>query len=522
MINDISRRQFLKGAAAGAVGIAVAGLAGCAQTGDPVVTSAPTSAEAPLNVSQTLECDVVIVGAGISGLAAAVQSGEDGLNAIVLEAGNAVGGNGNGVEGIFGYNTSAQKAQGMEELDPGAIVRHELETGQHLPDGVIWADLMRASTGNYDWLVEQGVTFSGRIDAYGGLYPTMHWFEGEMAAVGYVPAMEKKAQSYGVNIMLETTCKNLIFDEAKVTGVYAHDADGNYIQINAKAVVLATGGFGYNDELLERWGYNMECVQKIGNPRNNGDGIRIAIEVGAQDCTADACFLSAPNIDGLFGKGQASGKLCFGGPFLWVNKDGNRFVNEDLAGSNIMSCFLPGIAQKYTYCVADSAIIEAALSGEKNVTSSGGADAETELNDVLVKCPSNNIYKADSLSELAGKFDIDADALQATVDRYNELCQGGKDLDFGKVADAMVPITTAPYYMYRLDPAVLVAIGGLGTNRNMQVIDDASKPIQSLYAIGVDGVRLYRKVYPINIAATCCGHNVNSGRTAIRHIKANI
>ncbi len=76
--------------------------------------------------------------------------------------------------------------------------------------------------------------------------------------------------------------------------------------------------------------------------------------------------------------------------------------------------------------------------------------------------------------------------------------------------------------MWRLDPSVMVAIGGLGTNRNMQVLNEDGAPIDGLYAIGTDGVRLYRKVYPIQIAATCCGNNVNSGRIAINTITANL
>lgn len=84
------------------------------------------------------------------------------------------------------------------------------------------------------------------------------------------------------------------------------------------------------------------------------------------------------------------------------------------------------------------------------------------------------------------------------------------------------PRLVVSHYMWRLDHSVMVAIGGLGTNRNMQVLSAEGTPIDGLYAIGTDGVRLYRKVYPIQIGATCCGNNVNSGRTAIRHIVENV
>ena len=518
----LDRRTFVAG------GAALAGAAACASrvalakgsaTAD--ASAAHASAAADVQADKTLEADVVIVGAGISGLAAAVQAGELGLATVVLEAGEDVGGNGTGVEGIFGCNTSAQKEQGIE-LDPGAIVRHELETSQMLPDGVLWTDLVNASAENYDWLCEQGVEFSGVVNDYGGLYPTMHWFGGNMAGVGYVPPMKEKALSYGVQILTSTSGKSLVTDGGRVCGVVAEGADGTTLQVKARGVILATGGFGYNDEYLERWGFNMEHLQKIGNPLNNADGINMALAVGAQDCIDDACFLAAPNVDGLFGKGDASGKLCFGGPFLWVNGDGERFVNEDLTGSNVMIGCMPFIAQREVFCLADADIIDAAVNGERNVTSTGAADAADELAEVLESCPSNNIYQADTLEELAGKFGMDADTLQATVDTYNAMCDAGHDDSFGKDPSALKPIRTAPFTMYRLDPAVMVAIGGLGTNRNMQVLDKAGKPIDGLYAIGTDGVRLYRKVYPINIGATCCGNNVNSGRVAVRHIAAGL
>lgn len=513
---SVSRRTFVAGAAlsASATVLAAAGAAHAEQAAG----SGDESMPAP---DETIEADVVIVGAGISGLSAAVQAGELGLATVLLEAGEEVGGNGMGVEGIFGCNTAAQKEQGIE-LDAGAIVRHELESGQYLPDGVAWTDLVGSSAANYDWLVEQGVEFSGVVNDYGGLYPTMHWFGGNMAGVGYVPPMKEKALSYGVQILTATPGKCLVTRDGAVCGVVAERADGTLVQVNAPGVVLATGGFGYNDEFLARAGFNMEHLEKIGNPLNNADGITMALAVGAQDCTDDACFLAAPNIDGLFGKGDASGKLCFGGPFLWVNRDGNRFVNEDLTAGNVMIGCMPFITQQEVYCVADAAIIDAAVNGERNVTSVGEANAAQELADVLETCPSNNIYQADSIEELAGLFGIDPDVLAATVEAYNAMCDAGCDTAFGKDPAAMLPIRTAPFTMYRLDPAVMVAIGGLGTDRHMRVLNEDGAPIEGLYAIGTDGVRLYRKIYPINIGATCCGNNVNSGRVAVRHIAENL
>ena len=522
---SLDRRSFLKGSVVAGFGVAAAGMmtaCGSNATSDTPTDKAAVDTGIPESLAETVDCDVVILGGGIAGLAAAVQAGENGLDAILLEAAGDVGGNGTGVEGIFGCNTSAQQEQGIAKLHPGEIIRHELETSLHLSDGVAWYDLVSASAENYDWLVANGVTFNGVINDYGGLFDTMHWFEGGMEGVGYVPAMKDKALSYGVDIRVNAPARSLIYTDNKVTGVYAKNKDGDDIQVNAKAVVLATGGFGYNDDLLGRWGFNMERLIKCGNPMNNGDGINMGLAVGAKDCVADACFLLAPGIAGLGAKSQASSKLCFGGPFMWVNKDGNRFVNEDLGGENMMMTYIPSLEQGETFCLADSAILNAALDGEANATASGDVDARTEFEEVLATNPADNVYQADTLEELAGKFGIDPVGLADAVKRYNASCDQGEDEEFAKTSEMMVPITEPPYYMWRLDPSVMVAIGGLGTNRNMQVLNEDDAPIDGLYAIGTDGVRLYRKVYPIQIAATCCGNNVNSGRIAINNITANL
>lgn len=248
----------------------------------------------------------------------------------------------------------------------------------------------------------------------------------------------------------------------------------------------------------------------------------MALAIGAQDCVDDACYLMAPGIAGLGVKSQASGKLCFGGPFMWVNKDGKRFVNEDIAGENMMLTYIPSLEQGETFCLADSAILNAALDAEANATASGDVDARTDFEQALASCPDGNIYQADTLEELAGKFGIDAAGLAEAVKRYNASCEQGEDAEFAKTSALMVPILEPPYYMWRLDPSVMVAIGGLGTNHHMQVVNEEGAPIEGLYAIGTDGVRLYRKVYPIQIGATCCANNVNSGRIAINHITANL
>ena len=513
-MKNISRRDFLKGAAAGAAGFAACSLFGATAFADDGPEKEAGGLFVPEKVDEVFDCDVVIVGGGISGLAAAVQAGESGLKAIVLEKGAAPGGAGIGVEGIFACGTEDQKAQGIE-MDSSTVIRHELKTSQYFANGVLWTDLVNASAENYEWLKENGVQFSGVIDNYGnGIVPSFHWFEGGVAAVGYVPPMTEKAESLGVEFITEASGRSLIFDGTTVSGVYAERKDGGFIQVNAKAVILSTGGFSYNDKLLEQWGWNMDYLTKIGLPNSDGSGIEMGLSVGGQDCVADACSLVAGGVNGIPNMGaDATGqKLGYGGPFLWVNGDGERFCPEDISSENTMASYLPAIVQRVCYSVADSQIIKGLLTEDEMKTFASTVE----------KCPDDNIYEADTLEELAEKFGLDPAALTASVERYNEMCNKGMDTDFAKDPSMLLPIRETPFYMFRLDPAVLVMIGGLGTSRDFEVLKGDGTTIPGLYAIGVDGVRLYRHSYPIDVPGSCCANNVNSGRRAIRHIAANL
>ena len=129
------------------------------------------------------------------------------------------------------------------------------------------------------------------------------------------------------------------------------------------------------------------------------------------------------------------------------------------------------------------------------------------------------MHRADTIAELADAFQLDADALAATVDRYNELAAAGTDTDFGKPADLMVPIEAAPFYMAKLTYSYFFSVGGITTDKDRRVLDGDRNPIEGLYAIGNDGNMLYRNVYTINMPGTAFGNQVNSGREAANAVQ---
>ena len=477
----------------------------------------------PENVVETLDTDIVVMGAGISGLACAVQAGQDGSRVILLEKSAELGGNGMGTEGIFAVNSKRQQELGIH-IDPVDIVAKELEESQYRVDGSLWIDMIEKSAENIAWLEDCGVGFNGTVDNYsaGGLYETMHWWEGEAGAVGYIPPMKAAAEAAGVEIRTNTAGTQLIMEGGTVSGLYAENGDGDAMRINARAVVLASGGIGGNKELLVEQGWEQRQVDEMifqCVPTVEGDGYAMAMAVGAKD------FLSN-SADQVFNAVKAFGTdttppynsplnggfgLTSMGPTLWVNQDADRFTPEDLGYINMAAQATACKANRETYALFDQALLDSCTQDP--------ADAELAAQ-AFEQENGDSIFKADDLDELAGHFGLDADELHATIERYNELCRGGADLDFGKRAEFMQPLEHGPFYIAKVVPLLVVVDGGIMTNKRAEVLDTELNPIPGLYAVGLDGAMLWRNVYTQNMPGTQMGNNVNSGRNAARSATA--
>ena len=522
--SGISRRAFLTGACATGAAAMVGGLTACAtppqDTGQGDAGGAGTGTngdavpgnKAPGKVDKTYDTDLLIVGAGGSGLACAVQAALNGTNFILVDKNNQVGGNASFVEGMFAVNSTMQREQGID-IQPAEVVEAELTRGQHRQNGDLWLDLVDKSADNIAWCIEQGVMYSGTVDDYyGGLFPTFHWFKDNKASVGYVEPMKARIDELGVQLHLKTTVNGLIVKDGTVTGAYA-DGDEGVLQYNAKAVVLATGGFGGNEEVIAEQGWNTDGMHIVGSPNAAGDGYRLAMDNGARNFMADSAqsilyaIEALPPIDfhdaaenpinGYFG-------IAAGGPVLWVNEACQRYTRENLTDDNLVLQCIPGKGNKANYAVFDQAIFDRFFGKDD--------DAKKTFDDGLKSNGGGSLYAGDSIDALASSFNLDADALKATIDHYNELCRDGVDSDFGKSADLMVPIETAPFYLAKLSYSYFFSVGGITTDKQRRVLDGDRNPIDGLYAIGNDGNMLYRNVYTINMPGTAFGNQVNSGR----------
>jgi fumarate reductase flavoprotein subunit len=463
----------------------------------------------PLFGEEKMSADIVVVGSGASGICATVQAAELGAKVILLEKNTFLGGNGLGTEGMFAVGSDMQKQAGIQ-IDFRQIIATEQEFFNYRVNALFWKDMVEASGDNLSWLIKNGVQFSGVVDDYYGLgkVKTFHWFKDGKGS-NFINPMVERAKALGVTILTGTPATDLVMEKGKVVGVKAKKADGSTLAIRAKAVILATGGYVNNKAMMLDRGYDLTNTMYQGVPGHDGDGLRMAITAGGVDVSRQRCFLRDPGSYGINFFGSMTQAIHRGGPFLWVNQDAERYVNENCGA------FTPGnnsnavTTQAKSFVIFDHALLQTLAGKVKNL--------ENDVEDAVAKCPAKNIYKADSIEELATKAGLNPATLVATMNRYNALCDKGVDDDFNKPTDKMVALKTPPYYIFRQDLSFWTSIGGIHTNRKMEVITKTNTPIPGLYAVGTDGCELYRETYTMNVPASCNGYNVNSGRTAAKN-----
>lgn len=492
-MNKITRRHFLSGAATGALGIAAMGILGAASAEEDAGLDYASL------VQETLEADIVVVGAGNSGLAAALQAGQLGNRVVVLETNAMVGAN---TEGLFAVGSHYQQAQGID-ITMREIIAKEQVFFNYRVNALYWKDMIENSADNLAWLEENGVLFSGQVDNYYSLgrIPVFHWFV-DGAGSNLTHPMEAKAQELGVEFRFETRGRELIMEDGAVSGIYAELSDGGILEIRAKSVILATGGFINNLEMMAQNGIQESDVRGFIQGRR-GDGIQMACRVGSEDRTNKTCYLREASFIGKGWLGALPDWVIYSGKAIWVNEDGERFTNE--------LC-----SRETSGCVTNAHYTQKAVFGLFGQSALDTADetVKAAVEDALAS-GSGLFCKADTLEEIAAFMGADAAILQENVERYNVLCEKGLDEDFDKSAEALVTME-APYYAGLFSGFHMQTIGGLRTSRSAEVLTGTAEPVPGLYAVGTDGCMLYGETYTISVPASCNGNNINSGRTAAK------
>ena len=429
----------------------------------------------------TISTDVVVVGAGGAGLAAALTAAQNGADVVVLENMAMVG----GASSMAGGGTNAtgsqwQQSYGIED-SPEAYFMDIMENGHFFSDArTLWlyANTQGAA---FDWLVAE----DGAALPYVNSQPSPsaehsygRTFSPEGGGAGVVSALQQKVTDLGVEILLETPAQELMVTDGTVTGVKALAADGTPYEITANSVILATGGYGANTDMLPE---TVTSLPYAGDVSATGDGLNMATAIGADAINLDKVNIQPHSIILPDGRGQHTFQGCLAmynktGSIL-VSDQGVRFVNEQGSANDIKA----GMEQnEHSYLIMDAASFETYAQtciASHNFTQEQ-LDQWLEANGT-----SNPVFAhADSLEDLAAIVGIPSGALTETVERYNGFVSAGEDTDFGrKVSTAM---GDGPYYAVEMNLRYYATLGGLHINDNMQVLDTDGQPIQGLYAAG--------------------------------------
>lgn len=423
------------------------------------------------------DVDVAVVGGGGAGFAAAITAKEAGAEVVLLEKMPSVGGNTliSGGE----YAAAGNELQEKEGIEDSAETFADdiIKSGQgedgEAKDSIkedLIKNLAEKATDAAYWLRDDvGVKWVDELMFFGGhsvkrsLIPEGH------SGSSIISTYKDKADELGIEVLTDTDVKEIIEEDGTTKGVRAETKDGE-LTVNAKSVVLASGGFGANDEMC--YEYDKEVDDKVGSTNSKGatgDGITMAEELGADKIGMEYIQLY-PVCDVETGKLLYVGDTRLSGGALLVNKEGERFV-EELGTRREISMAIKDQTDSVGYLLWDET---------SNESTGTMASHPEEAKDLYER---GLLVKADTIEECAEHFDIDKDQLIKTVETFNKNSKEEKDPDFN-LRMLGWEVKEGPFYMLKAAPAVHHTMGGLSIDTQAQVLNKDGEPIEGLYAAG--------------------------------------
>ena len=458
----------------------------------------------------TVEADVVVVGAGGAGMTAAITAAGEGKSVVILESQSMVGGN--SVRATGGMNAGKTVYQDENEFGESAGVEKTLKTaaekyadnetitalaktvseqwaayqanptgyfdsvelmeldtmigGKGINDPELVETLCANSADAIDWLDEHGITLHN-VSSFGGAsVKRIHRpvnAEGKTVSVGsyMIPLLQENCEKAGVKMMLDTTATEILTDaNGAAVGVKATGASGETVTVNAKAVVLASGGFGANLDMVVKYKPELKGFMTTNAPGIQGQGIEMAQAIGAATVDMDQIQIhptveantAALITEGLRGDGA-----------ILINEEGQRFIDE-VGTRDVVSAAEIAQTGSYSWLVVDQAMVDnsSVIQGyiKKGYTVTGA-----------------------TYEELGKAMGVDAAAFAETMEKWNGYVEAKNDPDFGRTSFAN-PLNTAPYYAVKVTAGVHHTMGGLKINANTEVLNEKGEVIPGLFAAG--------------------------------------
>ncbi|MFQ9189262.1 MAG: flavocytochrome c [Faecalibacterium prausnitzii] len=458
----------------------------------------------------TVDADVVVVGAGGAGMTAAITAAAEGKSVVILESQSMVGGN--SVRATGGMNAGKTVYQDENEFGESAGVEKTLKTaaekyadnetitalaktvseqwaayqanptgyfdsvelmeldtmigGKGINDPELVETLCANSADAIDWLDEHGITLHD-VSSFGGAsVKRIHRpvnAEGKTVSVGsyMIPLLEENCKKAGVQILLNTTANEILTDaNGAAAGIKATGSTGETVTVNAKAVVLTTGGFGANLDMVVKYKPELKGFMTTNAAGIQGQGIEMAEAIGAATVDMDQIQIhptveantAALITEGLRGDGA-----------VLINAEGKRFIDE-VGTRDVVSAAEIAQTGSYSWLVVDQAMV----------------DASSVIQGYIKK---GYTVTGETYEELGKAMGVDAAAFAETMEKWNGYVEAKNDPDFGRTSFAN-PLDTAPYYAVKVTAGVHHTMGGLKINANTEVLNEKGEVIPGLFAAG--------------------------------------
>lgn len=453
----------------------VLSLAGCGSEQADATTAAATEAAsteateaaaeetAKTETAESKQADIVVIGAGGAGMTAAIQAVQDGAtDVIVLEKMPITGGNTTrSTGGLNAAGTKYQEAEGIED-SVELFVEDTMKGGKEINDKELVTVMAENSAAAVDWVNEIGGDLSV-VGMFGGASVKRIHRPSDTSAVGpmLVKTLNAKLAELNIPVLLETEATEIKVDEnGAVCGVTAEDKDGNVMNIDCTAVVLATGGFGANGQMVESLKPELKGFGTTNHAGATGDGLVMATAIGA--ATVDMEQIQThptvhPETQTMYTEGVR------GNGAILVNKEGKRFVNE-LETRDVVSAAILEQTDGQCYLVFDQAVRDSLAAIESYIKAGIVTEAETP-------------------EELGEAIGVDGAALAETLAAYAGYQAAGTDEEFGRESMEL-PLDQPKYYAALCAPAIHHTMGGVKIDTNCQVMNEEGNVIPGLFAAG--------------------------------------
>jgi fumarate reductase flavoprotein subunit len=477
---------------------------------------------------------VVVVGAGGSGLVAALTAVEGGAGVTILEKRAAPGGTSNFPSGPFAVESTLQR-QKYDSLTRDEAFRIFMDHRHWKGNPRLARAFIDESAGTIEWLQNQGVEFSEPSAFWTGGHCTQHLIKGRGAAM--IRALVGKCREKGVHIHLRTSGKNILQEEGRIVGIIAENESGEALRIPGEAVVIATGGYANNPDMIKRY-TGFELGSDLFMPLElelTGDGIRMAWEAGAAEegigllqlqYAVPGSGISVTPPSGIAEEHLAKKyvDVISRQPYLWINMEGRRFCDESIVANWPVASNAVAKQKNRTVFVIFDGQTKKRMEEEGIVYGAGSAalptsrivDLDSQIGKYMEE-GSRNVFAANNFEDLAHMMGIEPDRLVQNIEEYNRCCEKGHDDLFGKDQRYLRPVKEPKFYAFRVVLRFWGTLGGIRINEKMEVLNRNDDVMPGLYAVGNDAGGLWGGTEDVLLPGEALGFALGSGRIAGRN-----